>query len=281
VASRFQRLSAGALFGALCAAALCALFPASFAQAENNTASDLPAIKASGLLRVAITHFDIPPFHQRQPNGPFVGKDIEFIKELADSLKVKVAYVDSPPTFDSVVETVARGSADIGLSKLSQTYDRLAYVRFSEPYVTLRHALLYNRAVISRLSHGGSPENALRSYTGEIGVIGASAYVDFATADYPKATIVPFHTWEETIDALKSGRVDVVYRDEFEVRSVLLHDPAMHVQFGAAVMTDRRSFLAVAICDSCVKLEEFINYFIAQHPHTYSLDELLTISYGK
>jgi ABC-type amino acid transport substrate-binding protein len=255
--------------------------PASLAQPASKAPSDLPEIKAGGILRVAITHFDIPPFHQRQPSGTFVGKDIEFIRELGDALKVKVAYVDSPPTFDSVVQAVADGRADIGLSKLSQTYDRLAYVRFSEPYVTLRHALLYNRAAISQLAHGGSPDGALRSYAGKIGVIGASAYVDFATADYPDATIVPFRTWEATIDALKSGQVDVVYRDEFEARSILLHDPAMHVRFGAAVMSDRRSFLAVAICDSCVKLEEFINYFIAQHPHAYSLDDLLTISYGK
>jgi polar amino acid transport system substrate-binding protein len=165
------------------------------------------------------------------------------------------------------------------LSKLSQTYDRVAYVRFSEPYVTLRHALLYNRAVISAAANGASPEEALRNFDGKIGVIGASAYVDFATADYPKAKIVPFPTWDATIDALKSGKVDVVYRDEFEVRSVLIHDPAIHIEYGAAVIADRRSFLAMAICNTCVKLEEFINYFIAQHPRTYSLDELLTMHY--
>jgi polar amino acid transport system substrate-binding protein len=91
---------------------------------------------------------------------------------------------------------------------------------------------------------------------------------------------VPFGTWEEAIAALRSGKVDVVYRDEFEVRSVLIHDPAIHIEFGAAILSDRRSFLAIAICDACVKLEEFINYFIAQHPRAYSLDELLTISYA-
>jgi polar amino acid transport system substrate-binding protein len=274
-------LTAGALFCALCTAALWASSPGSFAQGENRTAPDFQSIKAGGLLRVAITHFDIPPFHERQPNGTFVGKDIEFIKELGDALRVKVAYVDSPPTFDAVVQTVADGQADIGLSKLSQTYDRLAYVRFSGPYLTLRHALLYNREVISRLANGGSPDSALRRFAGKIGVIGASAYVDFAAANYPKATVIPFPTWEATVEALKTGQVDMVYRDEFEIRSVLLHYPSMHVQFGAAVMTDRRSFLTVAICDSCVKLEEFINYFIAQHPRAYSLDELLTISYGR
>jgi polar amino acid transport system substrate-binding protein len=281
LASPYQRLAVGALFYALCVATFWASSHVSFAESENKVANDLPSIKAGGLLRVAITHFDIPPFHQRQPDGSFVGKDVEFIRELGDALKVKVAYVDSPLTFDSVVQAVADARADIGLSKLSQTYDRMVHVRFSEPYLTLRHALIYNRAAISRLASGAAPDGALRGFAGKIGVIGESAYVDFAMVNYPKATVVPFRTWEATVEALRTGEVDVVYRDEFEARSIFLHDPAMHVQFGAAVMTDRRSFLSVAICDSCTKLEEFINYFIAQHPRAYSLDELLTASYRR
>jgi polar amino acid transport system substrate-binding protein len=273
-------ISLYAVFSALLAAVLSTASVVCFAADAVNTPPDLTSIKATGTLRIAITHFNIPPFHVRRPDGTFVGKDIEFAHQLGDALKVNIVFVDSPPTFDAVIETVAKGGADIGLSKLSQTYDRVAHVRFSEPYVTLRHALLYNRAVISRVANGAPPEEALRDFTGNIGVIGASAYVDFATANYPKAKIVPFPTWDATIDALKSGKVDVVYRDEFEVRSVLIHDPAIHIEFGGAILSDRRSFLAMAICDTCVKLQEFINYFIAQHPRAYPLDELLTIHYA-
>jgi len=256
-----------------------AAFRPGLAADADNPPKDLKSIKANGILRIAITHFDIPPFHVRRHDGTFAGKDIEFAQELADALKVKTVFVDSPPTFDAVVTTIAQQQADIGLSKLSQTYDRLAYVHFSEPYVTLRHALLYNRAVISRLANGGAPEDALRNFRGNIGVIGASAYVDFATASYPKAQIVPFPSWEATIAGLKTGTVDAAYRDEFEIRSLLIHDPAIHVEFGAAIIADRRSFLTMAICDSCAKLEEFVNYFIAQHNRAYVLDDLLTASY--
>jgi polar amino acid transport system substrate-binding protein len=267
----------------LWAAALIALvdsLPGHAADADNPSLRDLKSITASGLLRIAITHFDIPPFHIRRPDGTFVGKDIEFAKKLGDALKVKIVFVDSPSTFDAVVTAVAQSQADIGLSKLSQTYDRLAYVHFSEPYVTLRHALLYNRAAISRLANGRTPEEALRDFRGNIGVIGGSAYVEFAAASYPNATVVPFPSWEDTIEGLKSGKVDVVYRDEFEIRTVLIHDPAIHVEFGAAIIADRRSFLTMAICETCLKLEEFINYFIAQHNQAYKLDELLTLNYA-
>ena len=48
-----------------------------------------------------------------------------------------------------MVDDVAQGRADIGISKLSQTYYRLIRVRFSEPYITLSHALLFERAAVS------------------------------------------------------------------------------------------------------------------------------------
>jgi polar amino acid transport system substrate-binding protein len=267
----------------LWAAALVALLdslPSVAADGDNFSPRDLKSITASGILRIAITHFDIPPFHIRRPDGTFVGKDIEFAKELGEALKVKIVLVDTPPTFDAVVTAVAHDQADIGLSKLSQTYDRLAYVHFSEPYVTVRHALLYNREAISRLANGRTPEEALRNFRGNIGVISRSAYVEFAAANYPNATVVPFPSWEDTIEGLKSGKVDVVYRDEFEIRMVLIHDPAIHVEFGAAIIADRRSFLTMAICETCLKLEEFINYFIAQHNQAYKLDELLALNYA-
>jgi polar amino acid transport system substrate-binding protein len=183
-----------ALWCALLAALLSSALVVGFAAEPDNTFLDLKSIKAKGTLRIAITHFDIPPFHMRRPDGTFVGKDIDFARELGEVLKVKIVFVDDPPTFDATVQAVAQGRADIALSKLSQTYDRLIGVRFSAPYFELRHALLYNRAIISRLANGGPPDEALRDYTGKIGVIGKSAYVDFATANYPKAKIVPFGT---------------------------------------------------------------------------------------
>jgi ABC-type amino acid transport substrate-binding protein len=57
----------------------------SLAAGNDESRSDLKSIKDSGVLRVAITHFDIPPFHMRRSDGTFVGKDIEFAQKLADT----------------------------------------------------------------------------------------------------------------------------------------------------------------------------------------------------
>ena len=65
------------------------------------------------------------------------------------ALGVRIEFLDGAPSFDAVVDDVAQGRADIGISKLSQTYYRLIRVRFSEPYITLSHALLFERAAVS------------------------------------------------------------------------------------------------------------------------------------
>jgi len=92
-------------------------------------------------------------------------------QQIGRALGVKVEFLDSAQSFDAVVDFVADGHAEIGVSKLSQTYNRLKRVRFSDPYVTLRHALLFNRLVIARAAAGRSPAAALQQYRGQFGVI--------------------------------------------------------------------------------------------------------------
>jgi ABC-type amino acid transport substrate-binding protein len=224
---------------------------------------------------VAITKFDLPAFHWHTSNGELAGPEIELTRLIGRLLKVGVEFVDDCPTFDSVIDTVASGRADIGVSKLSQTPRRILHVRFSEPYLVLREAFLFNRATIGTLAQGRPPEEVLRAFNGAIGVIAKSAYVEFAERNFPDAQIIEMQTWEDSIDALVNNRVDAVYRDEFEIRRVLKSNPALNVRFGSAAFTDQKSYLSFAICESCVRLQQFINYQIADNRVPFTLPGLL------
>lgn len=171
----------------------------------GNGPRDLQAIVAVKLLRVGITRFDLPSFHAKLPDGALVGPEIDVARQIGQVLGVPVAFVETG-SFDGVVELVAQGKADIGVSKLSQTYTRLHQVRFSEPYVTLRHALLFNRAAIAQLASGRPPAEVLQAYRGRVGVISGSAYVDFARRNFPGARLVETRTWTQAQDALTAGR---------------------------------------------------------------------------
>jgi ABC-type amino acid transport substrate-binding protein len=244
--------------------------------AQPGSTRDLKTIVDQGVLRVSVTRFDLPAFHRRTGDGSFAGPEIELGRQIAAALGVRIAFIDDAPSFDAVVDTVDNGQADIGISKLSQTYYRLKRVRFSEPYITLRHALLYDRAAIAAHSNGRPPEEALRQFRGSIGAIRGSAYVDFGRRNFPGAEVVEMTTWNEAVEKLAGRQVSAIYRDEFEIRRVLKNKPALNVYFGAAIITDQKAFLSVAICESCARLQEFINYHLVQTQGAFTLEKLLT-----
>ena len=202
-------------------------------------------------------------------------------RQIGRALGVRVAFLDNAESFDAVVDFVADGQADIGVSKLSQTYNRLKRVRFSEPYVTLRHALLFNRLAIARAAAGRPPAAVLQKFHGRLGAIAGSAYVDFAQRNFPDATLIEAHNWDAAIESLLGGKVDAVYRDEFEIRRVLKNKPALNVQFGSAVIVDQNALLSIAICDSCAKLQQFINYHIGMTRGAFTLRGLLDSDLGR
>jgi ABC-type amino acid transport substrate-binding protein len=271
-------------FGAIALAVCIGLsnLPASAQQPlRPEVARDLQSIVDAKVLRVAVTRFDLPSFHVRGPDGALLGPEIEMAEQIGRALGVSVDFVDDAESFDAVVNYVAAGRADIGVSKLSQTYNRLKRVRFSEPYVTLRHALLFNRVAIAREAGGRPPAAVLQKYKGRLGVITGSAYVDFAHRNFPDATVVEAKNWDAAIASLLSGQVNALYRDEFEIRRVLKHKPALNVQLGSAVIVDQNALLSIAICDTCSKLQEFINYHIGMTRGAFTLKGLLNSELGK
>jgi len=256
-------------------------FSAHAAEAELSGPKDSQAIIARGIIRVAITKFELPAFHWRDAKGELTGPEIDLARVIGRLLKVGVEFIDDCATFDAVVDAVATGRADIGLSKLSQTPYRVLRVRFSNPYLTLHQAFLFDRIFVGAQAAGRPPEETLRKFSGTIGVIAKSEYVDFAERNFPEAQITELQTWDDSVESLMNNRVDAIYRDEFEIRRVLKKNPTLNVRFGSAAFTDLKSFLSIAICDTCVRLQEFINYQIAEYQAPFSLPSLLASEAGK
>jgi polar amino acid transport system substrate-binding protein len=248
---------------------------------QSTAPRDLQSIIDANRLRVAVTRFNLPSFHTHRSDGTLVGAEIEMAQQIGRALGVAVEFIEDADSFDAVVDLVAAARADIGISKLSQTYRRLHRVRFSEPYVTLRHALLFNRAAIAREANGRPPAAVLRRYNGRIGVIAASAYVDFAKANFPEAIVVEERTWDDAVASLLAGQVEAIYRDEFEIRRIVKISPALNVQFGTAAIVDQNALLSIAICDTCSKLQELINYHLAQTKNNITLKTLLDTAKGE
>ena len=237
-------------------------------------AADIGQILQRGELVVAMLGSDSPPFFQMK-DDTLVGTDVRMAEQIAKELKVGLRFDRSAKSFNEVVEIVARGDADLGVSKLSRTLARAQSVRFSDPYLSLNHALILNRLEFAKLSRDTPLPTVLRSFTGSIGVIDKSSFADFATRNFPKAKIVPYTSWNAVINAVKKGEVVGAYRDEFEIRRILKQDPSLALTLRTVTLKDLNDTLGIAVSASSPTLLAFVNQYLAQRTEKLTVDSVL------
>lgn len=264
--------------GWLIAACCLTLLPAGRALAEPPdavpTAPDIRRILDRGELVVALPKADSPPFFY-QRDGRLHGVDVALAEGLARELQVGVRFHREAASFNEVVAVIARGEADVASSKLSRTLSRAQYVRFSKPYLELRHALALNRIRFAEMAKGRDVPAVVRAFAGSIGVIANSSYVDFARHNFPNARIVEYPGWAQLVQALEQGEIDGAYRDEFEIRRLFRNDPKKSLSLRAITLTDTRDALAMAVHRDAHQLLALIDIYLDQRRRTLSVDDLL------
>lgn len=229
----------------------------------RSVAPDIARILQRGELLVAMNAVDTyPQFYEQE--GELLGSDVALMRELAAKLGVGVRFVRATKTFDGVVDEVAAGRADVGISKLARTLHRTQKVFFSTPYQRIDHALLLNRLELARIARDRPLPEVVRQYTGTIGVIRNSAWVEFGRLHFPRARIVEMPTWEAVVDATRRGEVTAAYRDEYEVRSVIKDQPALALTLRTVSFGDIQSHLSIAVGLRDTSLLAYINEFLSQ-----------------
>ncbi|SCC91789.1 Cyclohexadienyl dehydratase (Includes: Prephenate dehydratase; Arogenate dehydratase) [Thiomonas sp. X19] len=115
-------LAAGLAFTALTAAAA----------EPSSTSSTLSRVEKSGVLRVCTTG-DYRPFTDLQPDGSYVGIDIDQAHLLAKALGVKVDFVKT--TWPTLMQDFTAGKCDIAMGGISVTLARQKVAAFSTHYM--------------------------------------------------------------------------------------------------------------------------------------------------
>lgn len=212
-----------------------------------DVAPEIGTILAHKQLTVAMLGVDNPPFFVHDAHGKLSGFDVDIARDIASRLDVPLVIDTAPQSFNAVVEAVARGHADLGISKLSRTLPRARLVRFSVPYVAMHRALLVNRVALARLGGHLAVDQLVHEYRTTLGVIGDSSYEAYAKASFPQATLVRFPTWDAELAALERGEVVAVFRDEFEIKRVLRRRPSLALVMQPVVLVDTPDALAIAV----------------------------------
>lgn len=237
---------------------------------------DLLGIAERGKLVVAMTSFDNAPFYSVK-DGHLVGIDVELSEDIAAALGVEVEFDRTAETFNDVVAKVKNGEADLAISKISRTNSRALVVAFSNPYVRLKNALMFNRLNLAQKSQGKDLGEYVREFDGNLGVIEKSSFANFAKTRFPKANIVAFKNWGEVVDATISGTVDAAYRDEFEVRRIAEDRPETSISLRTVTIGDARDAIAVAAPWNAPRLLAIVNQVIDDRPTELNADDVIAL----
>lgn len=243
----------GFLGGAMAAIAA----PRAFAQ----PLSDLSLIYRDNPLRIAMPRFASPPFFEAAGTEN-AGIDVALSQAIARTLEVDVTFDRQSQTFDEAVERIAAGDADLAICKLSRTVRRGRLIRYSRPYAVFNHGLIANRIRLARMAGNQPTERVIRDFSGILGVIGHSAFAEFAGASFPKASIREFPDWTSMIDAVRAEEIDMAYRDDFEIKKLLVDDPSLTVVARSITLNDKTDTLAIGIRPDATHLAAFVDLFL-------------------
>lgn len=235
---------------------------------------DIQRIAARGALVVAVPSFDAPPFFYTQ-DGEVRGLDADMAHDLANALGVQVRFNRQAATFNDAVDLVAEGRADIAICKLSRTLARARKIRFSDPYLTLNHALAIHRLAFAALARGRDLATVVRNFTGSIGVIDQSAFADYAVHNFPQAHVVRYPDWNAAVRALLQGQVTALYRDEFEIERLFRSDPRMALTLRTVTFSDIQDSLGMAVASDSHQLLAVANLYLAQRTEKLTVAKVL------
>lgn len=184
----------------------------------STSASD--ASSASGAAEkktlVMATNATFPPYEYKDGDN-FAGIDVEIAGKIAEKLGMTLEIKDVE--FGSIVGGVQTGKFDIGMAGMTVTEERKESVNFTDSYTTTKQVVIVKEdsaiKAISDLKGDGSMKFGVQQDT--TGDILASDTVE--NGGYGEENVIRYKAATDTVQALKTGKVDAVIIDEAPARS--------------------------------------------------------------
>lgn len=245
---------------------------------EKNYSQDIQDIVTRGKLVVAILKTDNPPFFMTTPEGKLEGIDIELSEKIAKELGVTLEINRTAHTYDEVVNLVASGEVDLGVSKLSYTDERAKKVLYTKPYAVFRKAMLVNRLIyagIKRQRNAESLKDLFSKPDAKMGVVKKSSYIDFAKNLFPQASIQETETWDQSLKLLQEGKLLAIFRDEIETRKFLLSRPDANLKLLSLIIKSQEDSIRMIIPRNRLHFLLWINGFLETNQIKYDANLIL------
>lgn len=245
---------------------------------EQKLPADIQKIIDKGTLVVAVYEQDMHPFFMNNKKGELEGVDIDLAKSIAKDLGVKAVFVRDSKTFDNLIQKVAIGEADIGVSKISYTSKRAKKIIYSKPYVTTHVSFLCSRTYLKQLNDEKKYNNikdVLKDNKEPIHVYSGSSYVDIAKKLFPFTPIEEHLTDEDLMRHIETGKGLCAIRDEFAVKGYLAKFPENNPHTFELVLSDKEDPFYVVIKPNAPNLAHRVNKIIDKTKSSRDVNSLL------
>lgn len=174
---------------------------------------------------VLVTEAGFAPYEYYE-DGEIVGVDIEIAKYIAQELNLKLVIKDV--AFDSIINEVKSGKADIGAAGISYSEERAKQVDFTINYSTSRQVVIVkDDSKITKLEDLKTTDNL------KVAVQLGSVADTYMTENYKNASITRQKKILAAIQDLKTGKVDCVVVDELPAIEILKTNSSIHILEGA------------------------------------------------
>ena len=228
----------------LAALMVCALF----AGCGSKEASGLKTVESGKLIMA--TNAAFPPYEYIEGNE-IVGIDAEIAGAIAEKLGLELQIDDME--FDSIIESVKGGKADIGLAGMTVTPERQEVINFTSSYATGVQVVIVTEgsaitSVDDLFADGAMTVIGVqRNTTGDL-------YSTWDLEDAGLATIDRYSKGADAVQALLTGKVDCVVIDNEPAKAfveanegLVILDTAYAVEDYAAAMSKDNEALYEAV----------------------------------
>ena len=154
--------------------------------------------------------------------GEIVGVDIDIAREIAKKLNKELVIKDV--AFDSIINEVKSGIADIGAAGISYDAERALEVDFSINYTTSNQVVIVKKdGNIKKISDIKDQKIAV-----QLGTIADS----YLTKNFPLVELVREKKYLAAIEDLKSSKCEAVVMDELPAKEILKNNPSLVILDG-------------------------------------------------
>ncbi len=188
----------------------------------------------------------------RKSDGSYVGFDIEIAKALGEALGAEVKFV--PATNESRIPMLQADKVDVMIASFTATTERAQQVAFTIPYAAggTLIAVPADSDISSYDDLDGKSVSASRGSIGE----------QILKEQFPKAKPSLFNSFADSVQALKSGKVDALIENNVIVPDLVQQDPSIKVLQGPVL---NPSLMAMGIQQGDQVWLTYLNNFIRNY----------------